>query len=99
MTELLQREVSDRVHIIESETFTDDDFYVNQIEHTITEGGLYHTALFGYEQVKSQVDNVFTFDDPDKGFNDGVFGISGVSNPSDLFIVGTTNLGEGFLGY
>lgn len=98
-TEALTRELSDKVHIVETETFTDHDFYVEQIKHTITEGGHYHTTEFGYEQARTQPTGVFTFDDPARGFNDGVFGYDGISNPSNLMILGQTNLGEGFLGF
>lgn len=99
MLELLERELSDRVHVTEEETFTDDDFYVEKITHSIRSAGLHHVTTYGCEQVRTQVDNVFTFDDPDRGFDDGVFGYSGLSNPDTLFILGDTNLGEGFLGY
>lgn len=98
-TEGLARELSDKVHIVETETFTDHDFYVEQVKHTITEGGLHHITEYGYEQARTQPTNVFTFDDPARGFNDGVFGIDGISNPANLFILGETNLGEGFLGF
>lgn len=99
LIEMLERQLSDRVHIIEPETFTDDDYYVEQIHHTISEAGQYHTATFGCERIRNQVENVFTFDDPDRGFDDGVFGLAGLNDPSTILVLGETNLGEGFLGY
>lgn len=99
LTEIFERELSDRVRIIEPETFTNHDYYVESVQHTIAQAGQSHTVVYGAERVKEQVTNVFTFDDPTRGFNDGLFGISGISDPSNLLILGQTNLGEGFLGY
>lgn len=99
LTEILTRELSDRVHVIEPETFTNHDYYVESVQHTIAQAGQSHVALFGTERVKEQAANVFTFDDPARGFNDGVFGIVGLSDPTNIFILGQSNLGEGFLGY
>src|SRR5690606_7969762 len=79
LVEILERELSDRVHIIEPETFTDHDFYVEQIQHSISAAGQSHTATYGCERIRTQVENVFTFDDPDRGFDDGVFGLAGMN--------------------
>ena len=53
LTQILTREVSDRITIIEAQTGLDADFYVEQIDHSITDAGLLHRATFGCEKVSS----------------------------------------------
>lgn len=99
LTSLLNRRLSDRIHITEPETFTDADFFVENITHDIMSAGTYHSAEIGAERVTTQVDNVFTFDDPERGFDLGIFGRRGLDNPDTLFILGQSLLGEGQLGH
>ena len=90
---IFERDISDRVHVTEPETFTDHDYYIESIEQTITETGKVHKAVYSAERVSDQYPNVLTFDDPDRGFDDGVFGITGLVPSDSLFIVGSSNLG------
>lgn len=99
MQSLLQTELSDRVHIVEGQTFTNHDYFVERIEHTVSQAGLFHTANFGCERVRNQVTNVFTFDVAGQGFDDGLFGYSGINELSSVFILDQSNLDEKLLGY
>lgn len=99
LTQVLGRDLSDRVHIVEDETFTDHDFYIEQIQHDVQSVGYDHRATFGCERIRTQVDPVFTFDDDSAGFDDGLFGLAGFDDPQFVFILGQSNLGEGLLAH
>jgi hypothetical protein len=99
LTTVLNRKISDRIHLTETETFSDHDYYIEQIEHKISEAGMYQSAGYGCERVRDQVENVFTFDVAAQGFNNGVFGYSGISSLDNLLILDQSNLNEGLLGY
>jgi hypothetical protein len=99
MAQVLGRDLSDRVHVVESETFTDHPFYIEQIEHNVEQIGHSHVATFGMERAREQVTPVFTFDDPDAGFDDGLFGLAGFDQPQQVFVLDQSNLDEGLLGH
>lgn len=99
LAQILIRDLSDRVHLVDDETFTDHPYFVERIAHNIGDVGHDHRATFGMERVREQHPNVFTFDDPDRGFDDGVFGASGIDNPDTLFTLDQSNLDEGMLGH
>ncbi|WP_304452914.1 carbohydrate binding domain-containing protein [Nocardiopsis sp. YSL2] len=99
MDQILQRDLSDRVRLVESESFTDHDHYIERIEHDIAEVGHDHRAAFGCERVREQFTNALTFDDDDRGFDEGVFGRAGVDDPDTLFVLDQSNLDEGLLGH
>lgn len=95
-TRLLQqlgRDLSDRVHVTETQTGLDTDFFLEQISHTVA-GGAALTTTFGMEKAAMQVADVFRFDDADHGFDDGVFGSPGLDDPELLFIF--DQAGHGF---
>lgn len=96
---VLGRQLSDRIHIKESETFTDHDFYIEQISHNIEQAGMLHTAEFGCERVREQVSNVFTFNDAARGFDKGLFGRTGIDMASNIFRLDVSKLDEGLLGH
>lgn len=99
MAQILGRDLSDRVHVVESETFTDHPFYIEQIEHNIEQVGHSHIATFGMERAREQVVPVFTFDNAAAGFNDGLFGLAGFDQPLSVFVLDQSNLDEGLLGH
>lgn len=99
MDQILQRDLSDRVRLVESESFTDHDHYIERIEHDIAEVGHDHRAVFGCERVREQFTDALTFDDDDRGFGEGVFGRAGVDAPATLFVLDQSNLDEGLLGH
>lgn len=99
ITTLLSTRLSDRVHITEPGTFTDHDYFVEQLEHTVFAAGTGHTATFGCERDVSQPTLVFTFNDPDRGFDDGLFGYTGIDMPDDVFVLDQSDLNEKLLGH
>lgn len=86
LVEQLGRDLSDRVHITEWETCTDHDYFLERIMHRISSGGMLLTTEFGFERAVVQPANVFTFDDPARGFDRGVFGSAGLDDPEHLLI-------------
>lgn len=86
------RDLSDRVHIVERVTGLDHDFFIEQIQHRVTEGGNL-TTTFGMERAVKQATNVFRFDDPAHGFDNGVFGSAGLDDPETIFVFNDANRG------
>jgi hypothetical protein len=85
LAECLTRNLSDRVHLTEALTGLDADCFIEQISHTVGEGGLEHVTTFGLEKIPSNVANPLTFDVAGKGFNDGAFAVAGADNPATMF--------------
>lgn len=73
--EQLNRDLSDRVHVIEAETAQDHDFFIERIEHTVSEAGKFHETTFGLERVVEPMnpDTALRFDVAGQGFDDGLF--------------------------
>lgn len=94
LTEQLGRDLSDRVTIVESDTGLNDSFYVDQIQHSITEGGAFHVTTFGCEKVPTLPGNVFRFDVAGAGFDDGVFADRGLDDPATVFVLDDATKGE-----
>lgn len=95
----LRTELSDVLNIVEPTTFTDDDFFVDSIEHNIDMAGHRHTITLGCQKVQTQVENVFTFDVTGAGFDDGLFGRSGIDDHNNVFYLDSERLNEGLLGH
>lgn len=85
LVEQVGRDLSDRIHITETVTGVDTDFFLEQISHRVLPGGFLETE-FGLEKAATQVTNVVRFDDPDYGFDDGVFGSAGLDDPANLLL-------------
>jgi hypothetical protein len=98
LNDMLVRDISDRVHLVEAETFTDHDFFVEKIEHSVVDVGVNHTTVLSCEQVRTQVSPVFTFDDSSAGFDTGLFGLDGLDDATSVFVLDVSNLDEGLLG-
>ncbi|MYV58046.1 hypothetical protein [Streptomyces sp. SID3212] len=98
MNQILTRDISDRIHIVEDETFTDHDYYIEKVQHSIADIGHDHSAIFSCERARTQVSPVFTFDDSAKGFDDGLFGLDGFDDPATVFILDQSTLDTGLLG-
>jgi hypothetical protein len=94
LTECLTRNLSDRIHLTESLTGLDADCFIEQIAHSVGQGGTEHVTTFGIEKAQVQVTNVFTFDTSGQGFDQGNFGGGGFDNPTTMFRFDTT--GQGF---
>lgn len=85
MAQQLGRDLSDRLTIIETETAVNDEFFLERIEHTVSDGGGRLATVFGCEQVPAQVTDPFTFDVAGLGFDDGAFAKSGLSDPDTMW--------------
>jgi hypothetical protein len=94
LAECLGRDLSDRVHLTESLTGLDSDCFIEQIAHSVGQGGTEHVTTFGAEKAQPIPTNVFTFDTAGQGFDQGVFGGGGLDNPATMFRFDTT--GQGF---
>lgn len=89
--QVLQRTVSDRIHIVNGEMGLDDDFFVERVTHTISRMNApgrppVHSVVLGCEKQLETVANPFTFDKRGAGFDDGVFDPIQSDNASTVFI-------------
>ncbi|MFE6846573.1 hypothetical protein [Streptomyces sp. NPDC057686] len=99
MYAILNTRISDKVRIQENETFSDHEYYVEYISHTVGDGAKSHVAEIGCERASAQLEQVFTFDVSDQGFDQGLFGIDGISDPNRLFIFDRSKFDEGLFGF
>lgn len=76
LTQQLARDLSDRVHITDTELGLNADFFIDQISHVTSGHGRVLTTTFGCEKADATSPaNVFTFDAATNGkFNTGKFG-------------------------
>jgi carbohydrate binding protein with CBM4/9 domain len=98
MLQILTRDLSDRIHIVENETFTDHDFFIERIEQEIEEVGWNHRAVFGCERAPDQVAGTFKFGSSGPGFDEGRLGTQGGNNSDDVLILGVGQLDQKVLG-
>lgn len=97
LTQMLSRDLSDRVTVIDSLVGLNDDVYIERIGHTIRgAGSQLHETEFGCEKAPT----------PPAGFilgtsvlNTGVLGAAGYDNPATIFKVDTSLLGTGMLAH
>jgi hypothetical protein len=98
----LSRKLSDRVTIVETNTGTNHDHFIEQIGHDIGQVGEDHRVQYGCERVRTVSGTQFTFDVAGAGFDQGSFGLSGFDNSTNIFILGSNvsghRLGSGKLG-
>lgn len=103
LTQQLVRDLSDRVRIVEAQTVLDAEFYVEQIEHSIMEAGLFHVTTFGCEKIPTVSTTVFILDSTTQGrLNTNTLGTIGVDSPASVFTLdSSTNglLGRGLLAH
>jgi len=50
MAQILTREISDRITIVEAQTGVNHDYWIERIEHHVDEAGLSHSVRFGCEK-------------------------------------------------
>jgi hypothetical protein len=101
LLEILNRNLSDRVRLIEAHTGLDGDCFVERIAHTISQGGLEHRATFSLEKAPTEVSTPLTFDQAGRGFNDGRFQALGVlaGTASFRFDVASQGFNDGKFAY
>lgn len=81
----LARDLSDRVRLTEPETGLDGDFWIEQIQHSIS-GATGHVTTFGLEKVPGVPTNLFRFDTTGAGFDDGRFAGRIADDPTTIWI-------------
>lgn len=89
--QVLQRTVSDRIHITNDEVGLDDDFFVERVTHSVQRFGVegkapVHSVVLGCERDLEAPDNAFTFDKRGAGFDQGVFDLAPADSPTTVFI-------------
>lgn len=94
MTQIANRTVGDRVTIREDEMGLNADYMVERVTHTIQQLGLIHKLTLGCQVVDPvQATTALTFDVAGKGFNQGQFGIDGITNAASMFQFDTASHG------
>lgn len=99
----LSRKLSERITIVEAQTGTNHDHFIERVEHDIQQVGEDHRVTFGCERVLVQASPVFTFTSVSgNGFDQGKFSLSGYDSSASIFILGSAvsghRLGTGNLG-
>jgi len=85
--QMLYRDLSDRVHIVDRQTGLDDDFFIESISHFISQAGMEVLTTFGCEKAPQPASGQFRFDDATFGkFDVGKFGSFGLDSPTEVFI-------------
>jgi hypothetical protein len=86
----LSRDLSDRVHLTESQTGLDADCYIEQIAHSISQGGREHRTTFGLEKAPTQVTGALILGSATSGvLGTNKLGKRGLANPANMFILGS----------
>lgn len=93
-TQILTRDLSDRITIVETQTSQNNDYFIEQAEHNIAGVGTDHRVTFGCERVRVRTGTQFRFDVAGAGFNDGSFGLPGYDDASDVFILDSAVAGH-----
>lgn len=93
-TQQLSRNLSDRVHVVEPDTGLDADCWIEQISHTVTQGGLEHRTVFGLEKAPTQVTNALVLGSATAGIlGTNRLGRRGFAQPDSIFILGSATNG------
>lgn len=92
LTSMLGRDLSDRITIVDSETGLSRDFYIEQIEHTISEAGLRHETVFGCEALPLVPTDVFVLDVGELDVNH--LGLVGLDTAANVFVLGDATQGQ-----
>lgn len=90
ISQQLTRDLSDRVHIKDGVSYTDADFFIEQIEHRTD--GIDHQTTFGCEKAPAQIANVMILGTGVLGT--GRLGRRGIGDPATVFILGSSTNGK-----
>lgn len=92
LVQQLTRDLSDRVHINDGVSYTDADFFIEQIEHKTD--GIDHQTTFGCEKAPSQLPDVFILGSATSGvLGTNRLGRRGLPDPATAFILGSATNG------
>ncbi len=97
-TQMFVRDLSDRVTIVNAGLGLTSDFYIEQIQHTVTEAGKFQESVFGCEAVPMpNAATVFILNT--SVLNTGTLGTEGADDPATVFILDSDLLNTGRLGH
>lgn len=88
----LTRDLSDRVAVVAYDMGMNADFWIEQIEHKVTQGGADHRTTFGMEKAPAQITGAFVLGTSLLGT--GVLGRRGFSDPDRIFTLGSATNGQ-----
>ena len=95
LTQVLARQISDRITVRNDELGVNRDFIIERIAHAVSGLGTRHTVEFTCEVTDPlQPSNVFTFNVAGLGFDQGAFGAYGIDSATTMFRFDTA--GQGF---
>lgn len=98
LTQQLTRDLSDRVHVTEPHTGLDVDCFIEQISHTIEQGGASHVTQFGLEKAPAQITGAFILGSATAGvLGTNKLGRRGFTDPTLMFVLGSGVLGTNVL--
>jgi hypothetical protein len=92
LRQILERRISDRIHIVYGEMRIDDDFFIESVTHQIDRMNKVnqppvHSVVYGCEMGLGDVNaNPFRFDVRGSGFDQGVFDPLVGDNPASVFV-------------
>jgi hypothetical protein len=92
LAQQVNRDLSDRVHVVEEHSGLDADCFIEQIAHSIAAGGADHQTTFGLEKVPSQISGVFVLGSGVLGTNR--LGRTGLMDPATVFTLGSATNGQ-----
>jgi len=86
IAKFLDTRISDRVTVRVDPLGVNGDFIVERYTHRSTNLGVEQRLVLEVQAVEpTQPANVFTFDDPTRGFNNGAFGVAGIDSAANMF--------------
>jgi hypothetical protein len=87
LQQFVQRDISDRITLRADRWGVNTDFIVEKVIRTIKALGArgHHLTIVVEPPEPVQPANIFTFDTPGKGFNDGKFGVDGIDSAANVF--------------
>jgi hypothetical protein len=91
LAQQLNRDLSDRVHLVEDHTGLDADCYIEQIAHEISDGGTNHRTTFGLEKIPAQITGAFVLGTSLLGT--GKLGRRGFTELTSVFTLGSATNG------
>lgn len=84
--QIRHRQISDRITIRDDTLGVNDDYMIEAVQHTIRKWNQ-HRVMFTCEVPQpTQPENVFTFNVAGKGFNQGLFGATGIDTAANVFM-------------
>jgi hypothetical protein len=85
MAQIRARQISDRITVRDDQLGVNRDFIIEKIQHTIHQLSDHRMQLTCEVPEPTQPANVFTFDLAGHGFDDGIFGVSGIDSAVNVF--------------